>query len=233
MLPLGSPRGGRKGSSAESASFLPSASASQPTRLRPSWLPRIGRLARWILVGYVVLAVLDSTSRLLGLRPPTEGRPALSVRGSSSPSPPSWSSWSRTGNVQSQEAYIDSLIGQLPLQPLPVSLSNHQSTGHVPSASDPLPWSAAFPQAVASVQLPHINHDAFFHLTASDLFAKTFGSALQPMEIVPFFARASGPDGRGFDAEDVTITTLATADRWDALVTLVERYRGKRTTPIV
>lgn len=230
MIPLGSPRGGRKNSDrGESGSipFLPSA-VSPPARFRPpNCSPRLWKMARWVAIVYVVCAVLDSTVRILGFGSSSSGSAGLDGgRNAVSSSLSSWS-WTRPRTTAPHDsAYVDNLIKQLP-----ASLANHRSTGHVPATSDPLPWSSAFPQAVVSLQLPHVDRSAFFHLSASELYAKTFGTALQPMEVVPFYLRASGPDGDGFDAADVTITTLATADRWDALVSLVERYRGQCRHP--
>jgi len=170
--------------------------------------------------------VLDSTIRILG--PSSSSR---TTRGGGAgglrEGLVAGVSWSQGWDQRGDDPYTESLLKDISQSLLPSSLSNHLSTGHIPASSDPLPWNTNFPQSISSIQLPHIRDSSFFHLATSSLYSKIFGKALHPMQIVPFFLRASGPEGNGFDEEDITVTTLFTPDRFDALVTLVERYRGQ------
>ncbi|KAL7413546.1 glycosyl-transferase for dystroglycan-domain-containing protein [Mrakia frigida] len=189
-----------------------------------AFVPRLWKIGRWLVIFYIVFAVLDSTIRIL--------TPSSSSRAGGGPGGlrgvgVSWSQgWTEAGD----DPYTESLLKDISRSLLPTSLSNHLSTGHIPASSDPLPWNTNFPLSLSSIQLPHISDSSFFHLATSSLYSKIFGKALHPMQIVPFFLRASGLEGNGFEEEDITVTTLATADRFDALVTLVERYRGQHSS---
>lgn len=58
---------------------------------------------------------------------------------------------------------------------------------------------------------------------AEDFFlSKAFGESLQPSKVIPYFYRASTE----FAADDITITTLVTSNRFTVLAALVERYQG-------
>ena len=58
---------------------------------------------------------------------------------------------------------------------------------------------------------------------AEDFFlSKAFGESLQPSKVIPYFYRAS----TDFAADDITITTLVTSNRFKVLAALVERYQG-------
>lgn len=57
------------------------------------------------------------------------------------------------------------------------------------------------------------------------VLSKAFSSSMHPSKIVPFFYRASGE----LDAEDITITTLITSNRFPVFARLVERYQGVST----
>ncbi|KAJ4493792.1 glycosyl-transferase for dystroglycan-domain-containing protein [Lentinula edodes] len=54
------------------------------------------------------------------------------------------------------------------------------------------------------------------------VLSKAFSSSMHPSKIVPFFYRASGE----LDADDITITTLITSNRFPVFARLVERYQG-------
>ncbi|KAE9408757.1 hypothetical protein BT96DRAFT_1100066 [Gymnopus androsaceus JB14] len=57
----------------------------------------------------------------------------------------------------------------------------------------------------------------------NDLFlSKAFSNSLHPSKIIPFFYRASS----NFEADDITITTLITSNRFPVFARLVERYQG-------
>lgn len=217
MLPsssLPSPRTSRKNSDRGDLPLSP-----LPSHFRRNLVPHLWKLARWLAVFYVVFATLDSTMRLLGPTGSTRAGREGGLKGGLS----SWSGWSSQGG----DSYTEGLLEDVGKAVLPISLSNHLATGHFPTSSDPPPWSTSFPTSISSIQLPHIATTSFFHLTTPSLFSKIFGKALHPMEIVPFFLRASGPEGKGFDEEEVTVATLFTLDRFDALITLVDRYRGQ------
>ncbi|EIW65007.1 uncharacterized protein TRAVEDRAFT_110431 [Trametes versicolor FP-101664 SS1] len=54
------------------------------------------------------------------------------------------------------------------------------------------------------------------------LLSKAFSDAMHPTRIIPFYFQAAG----AADADDVTITTLVTSNRFRVFKQLVERYRG-------
>ncbi|GAA5986683.1 hypothetical protein JCM5350_001451 [Sporobolomyces pararoseus] len=54
----------------------------------------------------------------------------------------------------------------------------------------------------------------------------SFGSSLQPSKVIPYYYRATLPDERGFNEQDITITTLVTSNRFTVFERLVERYQG-------
>jgi hypothetical protein len=63
---------------------------------------------------------------------------------------------------------------------------------------------------------------------AEDFFlSKAFGEALQPSKVVPYYYKASQEPL----AEDITITTLVTSNRFKVFAALVERYQGRLRTP--
>lgn len=56
--------------------------------------------------------------------------------------------------------------------------------------------------------------------------SKTFSASMQPSTTVPFFYRAAGSSEFTFEEDDVTITTLITADRFLVFKRLVDAYTG-------
>jgi hypothetical protein len=59
---------------------------------------------------------------------------------------------------------------------------------------------------------------------SSELFlSKAFDTALKPTKIVPYYYRAM----HEHEHDDVTVTTIVTSNRFDALRRLVEQYEGK------
>ncbi|GAA5855266.1 hypothetical protein JCM3766R1_005962, partial [Sporobolomyces carnicolor] len=63
--------------------------------------------------------------------------------------------------------------------------------------------------------------------TSEDHFLSlSFGSSLQPSKVIPYYYRASDPDRADFNAQDITITTLVTSNRFTVFERLVERYHG-------
>ncbi|KZP04058.1 hypothetical protein FIBSPDRAFT_878905 [Athelia psychrophila] len=56
--------------------------------------------------------------------------------------------------------------------------------------------------------------------------SKTFSASMQPSITVPFFYRATGSSGFDFEANNVMITTLITADRFPVFKRLVDAYTG-------
>ena len=60
-----------------------------------------------------------------------------------------------------------------------------------------------------------------------EFISLAFSGALQPSKVIPYYYRASWPDEVGFTAEDVTITTLVTSNRFLVLEKLVQQYQGK------
>lgn len=60
--------------------------------------------------------------------------------------------------------------------------------------------------------------DPYDNLTLS----KSFANSMQPSRVVPYYYRAS----HNFPAEDITITTLATRNRFHILADLAQSYRG-------
>ncbi|KAI0358970.1 hypothetical protein OH77DRAFT_1420483 [Trametes cingulata] len=61
-----------------------------------------------------------------------------------------------------------------------------------------------------------------YALREETMLSKAFSEAMHPTRIIPFYFKASG----SIDADDVTITTLVTSNRFRVLKQLVERYRG-------
>ncbi|KDR75725.1 hypothetical protein GALMADRAFT_68789 [Galerina marginata CBS 339.88] len=54
------------------------------------------------------------------------------------------------------------------------------------------------------------------------LLSKAFSNSMRPSNVRPYFYRASG----AFDADEITITTLITSNRFEVFSRLVEKYRG-------
>ncbi|GAA5980029.1 hypothetical protein JCM10908_001504 [Rhodotorula pacifica] len=59
-----------------------------------------------------------------------------------------------------------------------------------------------------------------------ELLSLSFGSSLQPSKVIPYYYRATEPDRKDFNKEDITITTLVTSNRFTVFERLVERYQG-------
>ncbi|KAK7444270.1 hypothetical protein VKT23_015280 [Stygiomarasmius scandens] len=62
----------------------------------------------------------------------------------------------------------------------------------------------------------------YLHLNENLFISKAFSNSLHPSKIIPFFYRATGE----IDAEDITVTTLITSNRFAVFARLVERYQG-------
>ena len=58
------------------------------------------------------------------------------------------------------------------------------------------------------------------------MLSKTFPGALQPSKVIPYYYRAAKPDDDRFEREDITITTLVTANRFEIFRRMAERYKG-------
>jgi glycosyltransferase-like protein LARGE len=63
-------------------------------------------------------------------------------------------------------------------------------------------------------------------LSEDHFLSLSFGNALQPSKVIPYYYRASDPDRIDFRKEDITITTLVTSNRFEVFQRLVERYQG-------
>ncbi|EPT00461.1 hypothetical protein FOMPIDRAFT_128238 [Fomitopsis schrenkii] len=72
------------------------------------------------------------------------------------------------------------------------------------------------------VQRLDMDHAARTPVQEATLLSKAFAGALHPTRIIPYYYRASG----AVDADDVTITTLVTRNRFKVFRQLVESYRG-------
>jgi hypothetical protein len=55
------------------------------------------------------------------------------------------------------------------------------------------------------------------------MLSKVFSDAMGPSKVIPYYFKAQAP----FDAEDITIATLVTQDRFPVLSRLVTHYRGE------
>jgi len=64
--------------------------------------------------------------------------------------------------------------------------------------------------------------DGMLSMEAGLVLSKAFATSMKPTKIIPYFYRASGP----FESEDVTVTSLITADRLHVFAGLVARYQG-------
>ncbi|KAH8093124.1 glycosyl-transferase for dystroglycan-domain-containing protein [Cristinia sonorae] len=71
------------------------------------------------------------------------------------------------------------------------------------------------------------NYSSEYAVSQETLLSKVFSQALHPTRIIPFFYRARN----SIDADDVTITTLVTSNRFKVLKQLVDRYQGWRFIP--
>lgn len=99
-------------------------------------------------------------------------------------------------------------------------------------ASLPLLLDLSSANSSVSSLLGALNRQDHFNLHVShldsdnDLFlSKAFSNSMHPSKIIPFLYRASGD----FQADDITITTLITSNRFPVFARLVERYRGMLT----
>lgn len=72
-------------------------------------------------------------------------------------------------------------------------------------------------------------HSTPVPMSEDQFLSMTFGSALQPSKVIPYFYRATGPDEPGFNREDITIATLVTGNRFKVFERLVEKYQGARS----
>lgn len=69
-------------------------------------------------------------------------------------------------------------------------------------------------------------HKSPVALSEDHFLSLSFGNALQPSKVIPYYYRASDPDRTDFNKEDITITTLVTSNRFEVFQRLVERYQG-------
>ncbi|KAG8955690.1 hypothetical protein FRC04_007681 [Tulasnella sp. 424] len=74
---------------------------------------------------------------------------------------------------------------------------------------------ASLPLTTTSVEHGHALPDSLF-------IQKAFGKTMQPTRITPYYYRAS----RAPDADDITITTQITSDRFEVFAKLVDSYQG-------
>ena len=60
-------------------------------------------------------------------------------------------------------------------------------------------------------------------MTEEFFLSKVFAESLQPTQVIPYYFRAQGTPPK----EDITITTLITANRFKVFDRLVNHYKGK------
>ncbi|KIM40255.1 glycosyltransferase family 49 protein [Hebeloma cylindrosporum] len=67
-----------------------------------------------------------------------------------------------------------------------------------------------------------LGHNEAIPVNTGLLLSKGTASSMGPSNAIPYFYRARG----SFDADDITVTTLITSNRFKVFARLVERYRG-------
>ena len=67
-----------------------------------------------------------------------------------------------------------------------------------------------------------LGHDDAIPVNPGLLLSKGTASSMGPSNVIPYFYRAKG----SFDADDITVTTLITSNRFKVFARLVEKYRG-------
>lgn len=172
-------------------------------------LASITRIARFCLLGYVMVAVLYTTINhvLSPLR--VVSRSVLSY--SANP----WSHYARTERDKNHEhAFKQSSDTSLSL---PVDVSDALWPEDLSFSEAPF-----FFPVTELVQRLDMDHAARTPVQEATLLSKAFAGALHPTRIIPYYYRASG----AVDADDVTITTLVTRNRFKVFRQLVESYRG-------
>lgn len=77
----------------------------------------------------------------------------------------------------------------------------------------------------------YTNNGGHRHATSESLFlTKAFERSMGPSEVIPFYFRASGPDGRGVvPFKDITILTIVTSNRFSVLGKLAQTYGGMQS----
>lgn len=169
----------------------------------------ITKIARLCLLGYVMVAVLYTTSKHVLSPLLVLSRSAFSF--SASP-------WSHISGASNDER-------------LQYAARQGSETGlSIPvDASDALwPEDLSFSEAPFFFPVSELvrrlgmDHAANTPVQEATLLSKAFAGALHPTRIIPYYYRASG----AVDADDVTITTLVTRNRFKVFRQLVERYRG-------
>ncbi|KAH9917541.1 uncharacterized protein B0H18DRAFT_1087043 [Fomitopsis serialis] len=171
----------------------------------------LSRLARLCFLGYVVLAVLYTTNFYL-LSPLL----ALSHSALSSSVSP-WSQFSVS--FEDKPLEVASKLGssrETGLS-LPVDFSDALWPEDISSSAEPFIFPIS--ELVHRLGMDHATRTSIHEAT---LLSKAFAGALHPTRVIPFYYRATGSAG----ADDVTITTLVTRNRFKVFRQLVERYRG-------
>lgn len=163
------------------------------------------KLSQLLVLFYVTIAVLYTTHYLL-LSPILDVFfPSLSLL-----SVPAWLGSSHLAAVTIGEGEN--------LAQHPVDASGALWPVDVSAANSPL----YFPSTALAQELGMANA-ARTPINEATFLAKAFASALHPTRIIPFYYRSTGL----VEDDDVTITTLVTANRFKVFKELVERYQGQ------
>jgi len=67
------------------------------------------------------------------------------------------------------------------------------------------------------------SNDTSLPMSEDFFLSKAFGESLQPSKVLPYYYKASAP----LVSKDITITTLVTANRFQVLARLADKYQGK------
>lgn len=70
--------------------------------------------------------------------------------------------------------------------------------------------------------LIHGNGLGVLRIDSKLVLSKAFSNALKPTKIIPYYYRAM----HEHEQDDITITTIVTSNRFQALARLVEQYKG-------
>lgn len=164
-------------------------------------LDALTRMARFCLLGYVLLAVVYTTFHRI-----------LAISGSALSffdSPWSHYAWAERDYTFKQSSDTGlSLLVDISDALWPEDLSFSEAPFFFPVS-----------ELVRRLEMDHATRTPVQEAT---LLSKAFAGALHPTRIIPYYYRASS----AVDADDVTITTLVTRNRFKVFRQLVERYRG-------
>ena len=169
----------------------------------------IAKIARLCLLGYVTVAVLYTTTNYFVSPLLVLSRSAVSF--SASP-------WSHLAGI-CNDINIENAAKQVSETSLSIPVDTSDALWPEDLSFSEAPFFFPVSELVRRLGMNHADNTPVQEAT---LLSKAFAGALHPTRIIPYYYRARS----AVDADDVTITTLVTRNRFKVFRQLVERYRG-------